>query len=893
MSLVPGTRIGPYEVVAPLGAGGMGEVYRARDDRLGRDVAIKLLPPALVTDVDRLARFEREARVLAALSHPNIAAIYGLEEAEGQHALVLELVEGATLADRIRERGRLPAAEAMAIARQVAEALDTAHERGIVHRDLKPANIKLTPAGLVKVLDFGLAKATTGSGAPAAESGVATLADTREGLILGTAAYMSPEQARGQAVDKRTDIWAFGCVLYEMITGQVAFGGDTMSDIVARILGSTPDWAAIPAGTPLVVRQVIERCLDRDAKRRLRDLGDLDLALVGPAPLDRTAPRAWTSWAGAAVVGALMAVVVIVALDRWRPRVELNGELRPVRFDVPIGQRTPDSNVFSVSPDGRRLVFLASGTDGVLRWWVRSLDSSEVRPLSGTESEVAFNTSSAFWSPDGRWIGFYADGRVKRIDSQGGVVETVCQVPGVAVGGTWGRDVIVVGNTGGGLLQCPATGGAASPVTQVDPRPGRAHFFPTFLPDGRRLIYLRISRADPGEGGVFLADLDRPFDQQPTDRLLATGFSPGFVSTSDHEGRLLFVRDQTLWSVPFDVDRGVITGDPIAHASPVGSFRDGAFFAASRTTLVTRGQPPDAQLVWQDRQGKRLGTVGQPGPYVGVSLSPDATKAVVLREIRLNRADQDLWVIDLARGATTRLTSEPLLESMPTWTVDGAALVFARGHGASDMIAQPLDGSPPRQLLSISEFAPRRINPFLTTLSTTPDGRSYVVTAEGDGNTRTDLWLLPLASGAGVPLLQQEFDQTQGVVSPDGRWLAYVSNEAGPTEVFLRRVTLDAQKPTLGPATLVSRGGGRAPRWRADSRELFYQSPGGGLFVASIAADGPGPSSELFRAPGMLPHWGVTADGQRFLLGVPLTSDAPSTLHVVLNWQQAELRTKD
>jgi Tol biopolymer transport system component len=886
MSLSPGTRIGPYEVVASLGAGGMGEVYRARDSRLGRDVAIKLLPAALVTDADRLARFEREARVLASLTHPNIAAIYGLEEAEGQRALVLELVEGATLADRILERGRVPAAEALALARQVAEALDAAHERGIVHRDLKPANVKVTPEGVVKVLDFGLAKATSGSGPLGTASAVATLADTREGIIVGTAAYMSPEQARGHAVDKRTDIWAFGCVLFEMLTGKVAFGGETVSDIIARILGGTPDWAALPAATPSAVRRLIERCLERDAKRRLRDLGDLDLAMVADAPGGGRTPSAWTRWAGGAAIGAAMAAAATVAFDRWRAPLDTASDPRPVRFDVAVSQRTPESNVFSVSPDGRRLVFLASGTDGVLRWWVRSLDSTEVRPLSGTEGEVAFNTSTAFWSPDGRWIGFYASGRIKRIDSQGGAVETVCEVPGVAVGGTWGsRDVIVVGNTGGGLLQCPASGGSASPVTQIDPRPGLAHFFPTFLPDGRRLIYLRISRADPGETGVYLADLDRPPDRQPSERLWATGFGAGFVSASDRDGHLLFVRDQTLWSVPFDVDRAVVTDDPVERAGPVGSFRDGAFFAASRTTLATRGQLPDVLLAWHDRQGKRLGTVGQPGTYAGVSLSPDATMAVVLREVRLNRADQDLWMIDLARDATTRLTSAPLLESMPAWTVDGAMLVFARGHGASDVIAQPVDGSASRQILSVADFAPRRINPFLTTLSATPDGQSVVVTAEGDGNTRSDLWLLSLTSGAIVPLLQQEGDQTQGTVSPDGRWLAYASNESGVNEVFLRPMTI-AARPTLGAAALVSRGGGRSPRWRADSQELFYQSPGGGIFAASVAADGPAPARELFRAPGMLAHWGVTADGQRFLLGVP-TQDVSPPFHIVLNWQSA------
>ena len=590
----------------------MGEVYRARDNRLGRDVAIKLLPAALITDVDRLARFEREARVLAALNHPNIAAIYGLEEAEGQHALVLELVDGATLADHIRERGRLSTAEAMAIARQVAEALDAAHERGIVHRDLKPANIKLTPEGLVKVLDFGLAKASTGSSDVKDRSGGATLADTREGLILGTAAYMSPEQARGQVVDKRTDIWAFGCVLYEMLTGKTAFAGETISDIIARILGATPDWEALPAGTPPVVRQLIERCLDRDAKRRLRDLGDLDLALAagGTTPA-APARRRWPQWIGGAAIGAFLAAVAMLIADRRAsPASPASGEV--LRFDLTVPQRLPEAGGFSVSPDGRRLVFTGMGSDGVLRLWLHHLDTNETRPLSGSEGEVAFNTSPPFWSPDGRSMAFYAGGRIKRIDSQGGVVETICNVP-VAVGGTWsGRNVVVVGSTTGGLLQCPAVGGSPTPVTQTPPTLGEVHFFPVFLPDGRRLIYLRISRTNPSDSGVYLADLDRAPGDQATTRLLSTGFGAGLVPGVEGDGHILFVRDQTLWSVPFDLERAVVTGEPVERAGPVGAFRDGAFFSASRTLLATRDH--FAQMLLAGTIGKATGLARSANP---------------------------------------------------------------------------------------------------------------------------------------------------------------------------------------------------------------------------------------------------------------------------------------
>ncbi|MGQ0737022.1 MAG: protein kinase domain-containing protein [Acidobacteriota bacterium] len=881
MALTPGSTIGPYQILATLGVGGMGEVYRASDPRLGRDVAIKVLPEAFTHDPDRMARFEREARILASITHPNIAAIYGLEDRAGQRALVLELVEGETLADHLASRGALSVEKALALARQIAEGLDAAHERGVVHRDLKPLNIKVTADGQVKVLDFGIAKAA-GDLRPDVSSGP-TVADTREGVVVGTAAYMSPEQARGQAVDKRTDVWAFGCVLYEMLTGQAAFRAPTASDTIARILGADPDWSALPAGTPAGVGRLLRRCLEKDLKRRLRDLGDLDLALEDTRPAgagrSRRPSLVWWTVLAASVLAAI-AVTRLAVRSGERPSV------LPIRFEAPVPVRFSDAGQFAVSPDGRRLAFPGVGSDGVMRLWVRSIDSFETRPVNGTDGEPAYNTS-LFWSADSRTIAFYADQKVKAIDSNGGVVQVLCDVPGVAIGGAWSAgNVVVIGSSGSGLLRC--SGGEPTPVTARGPDPSALHLIPSFLPDGRHLIYLHVSRANPADNGIRIADLDRPPHEQETGRLFPVGFGVLYVPAADGPGRILFVRDHAVWSVPFDADRRSVAGEPVQIASPVGSFLDSAFFSASPDVLVYRGDVPDVRLEWRGRDGAVLGAVGGAGSIVGVALSPDGTRAATLRDNRQNRADRDVWLTDLTRDTTTRLTSEPLLESVPAWSPDGTALLFARGHGLGDLWTLPIAGGSGRLVLASDAARGPRVNPLLAALGPSPDGRFVVFSSEGTGRTRSDLWVLSLTDGKAVPLIQQEFLQTHPAVSPNGAWLAYVSDETGINEVFVRPLTTDPDSglPAVGAAALVSRGGGTAPRWRGDGRELFYQSLQGGVMAVNASAGFADKPVELFRAPGLLASWGVTRDGQRFLVAVAVDrTQAP--FRFVLNWRAA------
>ncbi len=886
MTLIAGSRFGAFEIHSLIGVGGMGEVYLARDTRLGRDVAVKILPTAFTSDPERLARFEREARMLASLNHPKIAAIYGVEEVDGVRALVLELVDGDTLEQRLRQRGAFAADEALAIARQIAEALDAAHEKGIAHRDLKPANVKVTAGGDVKVLDFGLAKTMANTGADDHGVQESTMAATQAGVIVGTAAYMSPEQARGEPIDKRTDVWAFGCVLYEMLTGRPPFKGRTLSDTIASTLTAEPNWAALPASTPPGVMYLLRRCLEKDAKRRLRGLGDIELALDVTAATGAT--RARTGWTARVATAGLVLLAIAATLAIVRLREPPPVESVPVRFEVPVSIRLADSGAFALSPDGRQLVFIGTGADGVLRLWIRSLDTIETKPVNGTEGEVAGNTTM-FWSHDSRFIAFYADGKVKKVDVAGGVPQVVCQVPGVAVGGSWNREGhIVVGSTTGGLVQCPASGGTASSVTNVDSSaPTTLHLMPTFLPDGRHLLYLRVSRSNPSVNGLYIADRNRLPAEQNTERLLETGFGGSYVPGTDGAGHILFVRDRVLFAVPFAADRLALSGEPVQLAAPVGSFRDGAFFHARENALVYRGGVPDYQLTWRNRKGEHLGEAGEPGQYLGVALSPDGTRAAVVRENRSNRADQDLWLVDLNRNTTSRFTSDPLPESIPAWSADGKTLMFALGHDGAAIWTKPLDGGPGHALLPGTVIGALRVNPLLTTMSATSDGRFLAFTVDTRSVTRTDIWLLPLPNGKPVPLLQQEFDQVQGTISPGGHWLAYVSNESGVNEVFVRPLTSDPQTglPTAGAASLISRGGATAPRWRADGQELFYQSSAGSVMAARASSTGIETPVALFQAPGMLQHWGVSADGQRFLLALPASQEAPAPFSVVLNWQ--------
>ena len=544
------------------------------------------------------------------------------------------------------------------------------------------------------------------------------------------------------------------------------------------------------------------------------------------------------------------------------------------------------SVAFTVSPEGRRIAFVGVGADRTPRLWIRSLDTLEERPVSGTEGEVSINNTTLFWSPDGRSIGFYADGTIKKVDSAGGVPQVVCTARGVLVGGSWSRDdVIVIGNTGGGLLRCPAGGGEATAVTATRD-PSTLHLFPTFLPDRRHVLYVHISRTDPSESGLFIADVEIQPANQSVERLLGTGFGGIYVPTDERSGRILFARDQALYAVPFDPTRRVLTGDAVQIATPIGSFRDAAFFSAVSNLLVYRGNLPDVQLEWRSRTGSFVGKVGEPGQYAGFALSPEGTRVAILQENRASRADQDIWLLDLTRDIKTKLTLDPQLESVPTWAADGQALMFAIGHGAGDVYEQPIDGTAATRVYSRAEQMEIRVNPLLTTMSASADGRFLLFTVEAAARAQSDLWVLSRATKTAAPLVQQDFNQTQGTISPDGQWLAYVSNESGVNEVFLRPLPDGGGSalPKPGPPIPVSRGGATAPRWRGDSRELFYQSLSGGVMAVPVSKAGPANAVELFRVPGLSPQWAVTKAGDRFMLLLPVTQQVPP-LSVVLNWQ--------
>ena len=506
--MTPGTKLGSYEILSQIGAGGMGEVYRSHDSKLGRDVAIKVLPEAFARDAERMARFQREAKVLASLNHPNIATIHGLEDSGTTHALVMELVVGPTLADRIKQ-GPIPIDEALPIAKQICDALEYAHERGIIHRDLKPANVKVTADDTVKILDFGLAKALEEDAASIDISTSPTLSRlaTMQGVLLGTAAYMSPEQAKGKAVDRRVDIWAFGCVLYEMLTGKMAFQGEAVTDTLAAVIRAEPDWSLLPAATPHHIRVLLRRCLQKDVRQRLGDIGDARIALEevlsGSVPSPGTATPIWSRAVPWAIAAALAMTLAIVVWAPWRA-VTTSAPAEPVRFQIALPEKVSlaANAPFALSPDGRQLAFTASGSDGVLKLWVRALNSLEARPLAGSESPLL---PPFFWSPDSRFIAFDAGGKLKKIPVSGGPAETICDLRGSVVGGSWNREgVIIFGISGRSLMRVPASGGTASPLTFVDPaRRETQHLLPSFLPDGRHFIYLRRSSM-PENDGVYV-----------------------------------------------------------------------------------------------------------------------------------------------------------------------------------------------------------------------------------------------------------------------------------------------------------------------------------------------------------------------------------------------------
>jgi Tol biopolymer transport system component len=900
MALASGAHVGSYEILSSLGAGGMGEVYRARDRKLDRTVAIKILPEGFANDPERIARFEREAKTLAALNHPNIAHLYGLEDSAGLRALVMELVEGPTLADRIAQ-GPIPINEALPIARQIAEALEAAHEQGIIHRDLKPANIKITADSKVKVLDFGLAKAMdpAATGANLANSPTLTMEATQAGIILGTAAYMSPEQARGTVVDKRTDLWSLGAVLYEMLTGRRLFEAATVPDTLSQVLMKEPDWNVLPVSTPAPIRRLLRRCLEKDRKQRLDSAAavrlEIDEPQLTPTQEIASAParavsaphrRPMSGWlvAAAGLLAPLaLALAVLTYLREQPPRA-----LERMRFHITPPEHVTLSRVggFAVSPDGRHLVFAATGSDGTTRLWLRSLEAIEARPLPGTEGSTG---TSPFWSPDSRFVAFNAAGKLKRIDIAGGPAQTLCDAPTV-LGGSWNRDgIIIFTQYPGPLMRVSAAGGEPTPVTSLDSaKQEGTHAFPTFLPDGRHFLHLRVSTSEAT--GIYVGSLDNKPDNQNAKRVVATFFESAYVpSESNGRGQLLFRREGTLVAQPFDTLKMELTGEPIPVAERLGSALANGFFSASATGVLvfrTGLESLTSQLTWVDREGKTLGTVGDVGLFLNVALSPDGSRAAFSR-FNVERVAADIWVLDIRAGTDSRFTFGPNGSTAPVWSPDGSRIVFGSGRaGMADLYQKPANGTTDEEVLL--ESADEK-----TPTSWSGDGRFLLYTA-ADPKTKADLWALPLGGGrTPIPVLRTGFNEDQGRFSPDARWIAYRSDESGRNEIYVRGFSPSGS----GAKVLVSKGGGSSPRWRRDGRELLYTAFDGTITAVDVTVSTEfrvGTAKPLSKLPAIMPlgtgalttTWDVTADGSRFLVAVPVEQRTQTPFTVVLNWQE-------
>jgi eukaryotic-like serine/threonine-protein kinase len=910
MPLRPGTRLGPYEITGPLGAGGMGEVYRARDARLGRDVAVKCLPELSRLDPDRLARFTREAQALAALNHPHVGAIYGLEEAPASvdtsaaQYLILELMEGGTLAERI-DRGPLPIADALTIARQIADALQAAHTLGFIHRDLKPGNVALTKSGDAKVLDFGLAKTSADASDAETAAGAATL----PGTVLGTAAYMSPEQTRGLPLDRRSDIWAFGCVLFEMLTARQPFRGATVSDTTVAILGKDPDWSLLPSDTPPRILWLLKRCLERDPRRRLHDIADarieIDEALAHPSEGTKaaggTAARRMSrqeiaAWTIAAVsIVALLAFVLTgrrpgtdaVDAPTYRSSIVLAENLRLTRVDgSPAG-------AFALSPDGRRLAFIANEPNGKPQLWVRPLDGSRAQLVAGTEG-----ASSPFWSADSRSIGyllqppgrvFTVDRMLMRVDLDGGQPIRLTDANGTS-SGTWNRDGVILFTPSGSspIYRVAATGGPATAVTTLDKASGDVqHASPWFLPDGRHFLYSVIGNRSgaPTARAVYLGSLDLA----DAPRLLL----PAALVAQYASGYLVFMRGSTLFAQSFDPGTLQLSGAPAASPARElvpgeGGGVRGAFSVSANGELVY--QPASdlpSQLVWFDRAGTQLGTLGEPADYAEVDLAPDGARAAV-SVLDPQVGTRDLWIYDVARGIRERFTDDPGEDMAPVWSPQGDRLVFSASRGDSvGLYVKPTGGGGQETLLD---------TPGLTTgkfaAQWSADGRYLLFVAGGRTIARSDIWVRPFDVKDKVfAFAEQPYVETQPRLSPDGHWLAHTTNETGTLEVYVSAF------PGPGRKQLVSAHGGQWPRWNRNGRELFFIAGDRTLMSATIDYDASGLRIGQIRAlfhTALRPvarldgfPYDVSPDGTRFLLNTVLQEAPPPPLALVVNWPSA------
>jgi Tol biopolymer transport system component len=868
MSLHAGERLGPYEIVAPIGAGGMGEVYKARDTKLDREVAIKVLPAVLAQDPERLARFEREAKVLASLNHPNIAQIYGIED----RALVMELVPGAPL------RGPLTLATALNYAQQIAGALEVAHDKGIIHRDLKPANIMITPEGGVKVLDFGLAAIPSRDveGSNPANSPTLTIAATQAGMILGTAAYMSPEQAAGKPVDKRADIWSYGVVLWEMLSGERLFDGETISHTLADVLRAPINFDKLPKETPRGIRDLLKRCLDRNAKTRLRDIGEARIAILaetqnlGKEPeVAATSPSrsrfGTTGWIAAGMFAVLAGVLAFVHFRETHP------PLRVGRFQVELPEKTANP-VFEISPDGRTLAFTAAQS-GRRRMWIRPIDSLTAQAVPGTE-----DATYLFWSPDSAFIGYFVPGKLKKVALTGGPSQTLCDAAD-GRGGTWNHDGVIVLSPGPGAAPMRVSAAGGTPVPLVLSGIDGFERYPVFLPDGKRFLF-EVSNAKLASNGIYVGSLD---GSAPS-RLLPDESSAEYVAgDSGKTGLLLFRREGSLMAVPFDPLAARSTGEafPIAERIGITANTNHAAFSVSGNGILAYSSASLGselrEMSWIDRTGKRT-PIGDPAGIAVAAISPDGKRVVFSKLAEESRDTADLWMLDVARGVSSRFTFRPGISADPVWSPDGSRIVFSFDNNS--IYQKPANGAGDEKLLNGGGVNSRPED-------WSPDGRMLVYEDFGR-STAQDLWLLPLEGDRKPrPYLVTPFDERDAQFSPDGRWMAYASNESGLLQVYVQSI------PAGGSKFQVSIAGGSQPRWRRDGKELFYISADSKLMAVELKINNTfeaGPPKALFDmdlgAATAAGRWKYqpAADGQRFLV---LSNDrsASPLVTVVLNWQ--------
>jgi Tol biopolymer transport system component len=871
-----GHQLGSYKVLSLLGAGGMGEVYEAQDTKLGRNVAIKILPSTFIHDPERLSRFQREAKLLAALNHPNIATIHGLEESGGMHYLVMELVAGQTLAERIR-KGALPLEEALNVAKQIAEALEAAHEKGVIHRDLKPANVKVTPEGQVKVLDFGLAKAFGSDGGQDFSQGP-TLSE--EGKILGTPAYMSPEQGRGMKVDKRTDIWAFGCVLYELLTGQPVFGGETLGDTLAGVLKQEPNWQALSAETPAKVRDLLRRCLQKDKTLRMQAAGDARIeiqeALAAPAtaePAVAATARGFRSLGRHGLIiglGVLVLCAAVTGLAVWNLKPAPSPPPRPVSrvsIDLPPDTQlgmVADTPGMAVSPDGSQLAYVAvqGSTDQI---YLRAMDGLEARPIPGTEGAY-----EPFFSPDGQWLGFFAGGKLKKVSVNGGAAITLCDAANTP-GASWSRQGTIVFGTIGPLMQVSDSGGTPKALTHLE-KGDTAHMWPEFLPGGKDVLFT-VGFGFPSRVAVYSVETGERHD------LVQGATAPHYLPA----GYLVYAQaGGSLMAAPFDAQRLRITGPavPVAQGILINAGTGTTQYSISDTgSLVfasASGGGAQGRLVWVDRKGVEQPLPAPPHVYWFPRLSPDGQRVAVTID------GQQIWLYDLRRDTLTRWTFAGTANRTGIWTPDGKHIAFlSNKDGPSNIYWQRADGSGGLERLTTSQY-------LQAPSSWSPDGQALAFLQISSAPTGFDIWVLRTGDHKAQPFLQTPFTETAPAFSPDRHWLAYVSDESGRLEIYVQPY------PGPGGKYQISTEGGTEPVWNPKGRELFYRQ-GDKMLAVEVTAQPSFSISKprmLFKGPyhptpQTFPDYDVSADGQRFLMLKPAGQAQASTqINVVLNWTE-------